>query len=186
MLGAACRPSAAASERLRSARHRARRLDGSTSSLAAVLRAASASVIGSSPRARRSTFSRSCARARWMRLLTVPAGEPGDLLNLFVAQLFHVAQDEALAERRLELLDRAAARCARPACPPSARRAARAPDRPLGARVAERFLGDRVELVLLARVAHAQVLHAVLAEVDRDSVDPGRELRVAAEADRSP
>ena len=42
-----------------------------------------------------------------------------------------------------------------------------------------------LELVLLAGVPHAQVLGPVFAEVDRDSVDPRRELRLPAErADR--
>jgi hypothetical protein len=120
-----------------------------------------------------------------MRLLTVPSGRPGDLADLLVAQLFHVAQHEALAEARLELAKMA--RCTmcstclpaiissgRSICPTLACRAC-----PSGTR------SDGLELVLLARVPHAQVLAAVLAEVDRDSVDPRRELRLAAErADR--
>ncbi len=73
----------------------------------------------------RSTISLSWARARKILPLHSTSREPRDLLDLLVAELLDVAQDEAFAEGRVDLEDRVPARSSRPDGPPSPRRGAR-------------------------------------------------------------
>ena len=120
---------ASTSDRLRSARMaRACALVGvvgaCSGGLVASSRAGSVGHSIFSPSAR-STVSLSCARARWMRLFTVPSGQPGDRSDLFVAQVLDVPKHQALAKARLELEDGALDDLLDLLARPSSRRAAR-------------------------------------------------------------